>query len=106
MESFVLSFASMLVALAVVLLIAWSVLRLMRSRLQPRVAGGKGTVDALRFVRALPVGAKERVVIVEHRGARWMLGVAPGGISTIAYWPPNGSGQAEAPESAPSRQVL
>jgi flagellar protein FliO/FliZ len=43
--------------------------------------------DALRFVRALPVGAKERVVIVEHRGARWMLGVSAGGISTIAHWP-------------------
>ena len=38
-------------------------------------------------MRALPVGAKERVVIVEHRGARWMLGVTAGGISTIAHWP-------------------
>jgi flagellar protein FliO/FliZ len=87
MESFALSFASMLLALAIVIALAWVVLRLLRSRMQPRGAAGNATDDALRFVRALPVGAKERVVIVEHRGARWMLGVTAGGISTIAHWP-------------------
>ena len=71
MESFALSFAGMVLALAAVLALAWLLLRL------------------LRFVRALPVGAKERVVIVEHRGERWMLGVTAGGISTIAHWPPS-----------------
>jgi len=85
MESFALSFASMLLALVLVLGLAWVVLRVMRARLQPG-AKGKGD-DVLRFVRALPVGAKERVVIVEFRGARWMLGVTAGGISTIAFWP-------------------
>ena len=88
MESFVMSFASMLLALGVVIAIAWFALRLLRDRLQPRVkASSAGSDDALRFVRALPVGAKERVVIVEHRGMRWMLGVTAGGISTIAHWP-------------------
>jgi flagellar protein FliO/FliZ len=88
MESFALSFVSMLLALAVVIGLAWLALRLLRDRLQPRAKpGAAGTDDALRFVRALPVGAKERVVIVEHRGARWMLGVSAGGISTIAHWP-------------------
>ncbi len=86
MESFALSFATMLLALAAVIVIAWFVLRLLRERLQPRAAAG-GNDDVLRFVRALPVGAKERVVIVEHRGERWMLGVTPGGISAIAHWP-------------------
>jgi flagellar protein FliO/FliZ len=91
MESFALSFASMLLALALVLGLAWIVLRLLRSRLQgprdPKAAGD----EALRFVRALPVGTRERVVIVEHRGARWMLGVSAGGISTIAHWPRTGA---------------
>jgi flagellar protein FliO/FliZ len=88
MESFALSFASMLLALAVVIGLAWVALRLLRDRLQPRAKPGVvSTDDALRFVRALPVGAKERVVIIEHRGARWMLGVSAGGISTIAHWP-------------------
>jgi flagellar protein FliO/FliZ len=87
-ESFALSFASMLLALAVVIGIAWVALRLLRDRLQPRAKPGvAASDDALRFVRALPVGAKERVVIVEHRGARWMLGVTAGSISTIAHWP-------------------
>jgi flagellar protein FliO/FliZ len=87
MESFALSFASMLLALVVVIALAWFALRLLRDRMQPRVKDGSSTDDALRFVRALPVGAKERVVIVEHRGARWMLGVTAGGISTLAQWP-------------------
>jgi flagellar protein FliO/FliZ len=87
MESFALSFASMLLALAIVLALAWVVLRVMRARMQPGGVRGGGQDDTLRFVRALPVGAKERVVIVEFRGARWMLGVTAGGISTIASWP-------------------
>jgi len=87
MESFALSFASMLLALVIVLGLAYVVLRVMRSRMQPRGPQGTSSDDALRFVRALPVGAKERVVIIEHRGARWMLGVTAGGINTIAFWP-------------------
>jgi flagellar protein FliO/FliZ len=87
MESFLLSFLSMLIALAVVLAAAWLVLRLLRSRLQPRASKGQGPDEALRFMRALQVGTKERVVIVEHGGERWMLGVTAGGISTIAHWP-------------------
>jgi flagellar protein FliO/FliZ len=88
MESFAMSFVTMLLALGVVIALAWVALRLLRDRLQPRVKpGAVGSDDTLRFVRALPVGAKERVVIVEHRGARWMLGVSAGGISTIAHWP-------------------
>jgi flagellar protein FliO/FliZ len=86
MEPFLLSFVSMLVALAVVLALAWVALRFMRSRYSPRAPQGGAADDSLRFVRALPVGAKERVVIVEHRGERWMLGVTAGGISTIAHW--------------------
>ena len=86
MESFALSFASMLLALAVVLALAWVVLKVLRSRMQPRGPAGSASDEALRFVRALPVGAKERVVIVEHRGQRWMLGVTAGSISTIAHW--------------------
>ena len=87
MESFALSFASMLLALAVVLALAWVALRRCAHACSRAARSGSATDDALRFVRALPVGTKERVVIVEHRGARWMLGVTAGGISTIAHWP-------------------
>jgi flagellar protein FliO/FliZ len=98
MENFAMSFASMLLALAVVIAIAWFALRLLRDRLQPRAAAD-GSDDSLRFVRALPVGAKERVVIVEHRGERWMLGVTAGAISTIAHW----QTKATSPEAAGGR---
>lgn len=87
MEPFALSFASTLLALAIVIALAWVVLRFLRDRMQPRATSADGNDDVLRFVRALPVGTKERVVLVEHRGARWLLGVTAGGISTIAHWP-------------------
>lgn len=87
MEPFLMSFLSMLLALALVLGLAWLALKVLRARMQPRASAPDGTDDALRFVRALPVGTKERVVLVEHRGQRWMLGVTAGGISTIAHWP-------------------
>jgi len=77
----------MVLALAVVLALAWVVLRVLRSRMSPGASAREGDDDTLRFVRALSVGAKERVVIVEHRGERWMLGVTAGGINTIAHWP-------------------
>jgi flagellar protein FliO/FliZ len=99
MESFVMNFISMMLALAFVIALAWLLLRVLRSRLQPRAAAGGGD-ELLRFVRALPVGTKERVVLVEHRGARWLLGVTAGGISTIAHWP--APGPASAPEAAAS----
>lgn len=87
MESFALSFASMVLALAAVLALAWGSLRLLRSRLQPRAKAGQDGDELLRYVRGLQLGAKERVVLVEHRGERWLLGVTAGGISTLAHWP-------------------
>ncbi len=88
MESFVMSFLSMLVALGVVLALAWFSLRFLRTRMQGGAASpADGPGEALKFVRAIAVGTKERVVIVEHRGERWMLGVTAGGISAIAHWP-------------------
>jgi flagellar protein FliO/FliZ len=45
----------------------------------------------LHFVRALPVGTRERVVLLDHAGERWMLGVTAGGISLLARWPQPGT---------------
>jgi flagellar protein FliO/FliZ len=102
MESFATNFAVTLLALGFVIALAWVCLRLLRDRLQPRGAPGQAD-DALRFVRALPVGTKERVVIVEHQGARWMLGVTAGGISTIAHWPDAAAAAAIAQPVPPAR---
>ena len=107
MEAFVSNFARMLAALALVLALAWIALRVLRSRMDAKGALAKGLPagsEALRFVRALPVGPKERVVIVEHRGERWLLGVAAGGISTLAHWPAEGAA-AVAEAMAPARAI-
>ena len=82
---FATSLLSMLLALGFVLALAWVLLRLLRSRLLARAgSGAAGAQEALQFVRALPVGPKERVVLVDYRGERWMLGVTGGGISVLA----------------------
>ena len=90
MDSFAMNFVVTMLALGFVLALAWAALRVLKARLQPRGVPGRGD-DALRFVRALPLGTRERVVIVEHRGQRWMLGVTAGGISTIAHWGESGA---------------
>ena len=87
MQNLMLNLASTVAALAFVLLLAWVLIRGWQ-RLQG--LGGRAAVEdgeALRFVRALPVGARERVVLLDHAGERWMLGVTAGGISLLARWP-------------------
>ena len=86
MQDLLLNLASTVLALAFVLALAWGLLRAWR-RLQPGIGAVGGDADALRFVRALPLGARERVVLVDHAGERWMLGVTAGGISLLARWP-------------------
>jgi len=77
-QNFTTELVSMLFTLAVVLVLAWIVLRVLkRSQL------GKSSDDKLKFVRALPVGSRERVVLVEYRGKEYMLGVTPGGINLL-----------------------
>lgn len=87
MQDLLLNLASTVAALAFVLALAWALLRAWR-RLQGLGGRSPGAdAEVLRFVRALPVGSRERVVLLEHAGERWMLGVTPGGISLLARWP-------------------
>ncbi len=75
----------MMVVLAVVLLIAWGGLNLLR-----RFQGGRGastSTETLRFVRSLSVGSRERVVVMHYRGEEWVLGVTAGSISLLARDP-------------------
>ena len=86
MENFASALASMGLALVFVLLLAWVAIRLMKRMQLGR--GGPGTpADALRFVRALPVGQRERVVVLHYRGEEWVLGVTAGGITLLARAP-------------------
>lgn len=85
MENFASSVFTMLLALAFVLALAWFSIRLLRRMHLGRSTGPDG--GPLRFVRALPVGARERVVVVQYRGEEWVLGVTAGGISLLGRAP-------------------
>jgi flagellar protein FliO/FliZ len=41
--------------------------------------GGRG----MKMVASLPVGARERVVLIEIAGEQWLLGVAPGNVNLL-----------------------
>ena len=76
-------------ALAFVLVLAWGALRLLR-RFQDRATGATpGTPGpALRFVRALPVGQRERVVVIEVDGERMLIGVSAASVSLLTRLAP------------------
>ena len=97
MQALLLNLASTVAALAFVLALAWALIRGWQ-RLQS--LGGRAVADdgqALRFVRAVPVGARERVVLLDHAGERWMLGVTAGGISVLGRWPQADAAQGRQP---------
>lgn len=71
------------VALAFVSALAWGAIWLMR-RFQAQGPGAAAGVAAeLRFLRALPLGPRERLVVVEWRGRTLLLGVTAGGIRLL-----------------------
>ncbi len=102
MESLLLSLASTVLALIVVLALAYALLRVLRRPLLERKGRSGGQDDSLSFVRALPLGPKERVVLIDYRGARWMLGVTAGGISVLQSWPEAQPGAAQSNQTAES----
>ena len=75
------------IALAIVLGLAWVVLRALR-QWQDRGLGAR-TGDAengLRFVRALPIGPRERLMLVEARGELMLVGVSAGSVRLLRNW--------------------
>lgn len=76
-----------IIALAVVLGLAWVSLRALR-RWQDRGLGGRdGAAERqIRFIRALPVGQRERLVLIEAEGELMLVGVSSGSISLLRNW--------------------
>ena len=77
------SLLTTLVALVVVLAIAWLTLRLWARLSGGRVASG-GASGRVRIVQSVPVGTRERLVIARHGGSEYLLGVTAGGISVVS----------------------
>lgn len=80
-----------LIALAFVLVLAWGALKLLR-RWQDRAGGGGSTGvtgPGLRVVRALPVGPRERVVVIEVDGERMLIGVSAASVTLLTRLAPS-----------------
>lgn len=64
----------------VLVMLALGAFAFVMRRLQMRIGGAQG---ALRVCAALPLGGKERIVIVEAEGERLLLGVGAGGVKLL-----------------------
>ena len=70
-----------ILALALVLALAWGSLKLLK-----RMNVGLGTAPGapgLRFLRALPLGPRERLVVVAYEGETLLLGVSAGQVTLL-----------------------
>jgi flagellar protein FliO/FliZ len=81
------SLLAVVLALAVVLGLAFVLLKGLR-RWQDRFQNAEAEGERpIRFLRAMPLGQGERVVLIEARGEVMLVGVTPGGISLLKSWP-------------------
>ena len=75
-----------------------------------RVGGAQwvGSRKSMKVVGSLPLGQRERVVLIEVAGQQWLLGVTPGQISLLHRFDEPAIGVAEEGDdfSARMRQIL
>jgi len=71
-------FLTVLVALALVLGLAFFSIRMLK-----KVQSGAPSGDEIRFIRSLPLGARERATVVIWRDEVLLLGVTAGGITVL-----------------------
>ncbi len=89
------SLLAIILSLAFVIALAWGGLYLMR-RFQDGSfgkLGGQQDTRNLRFIRALPIGPRERLVLIEIEGEEMLLGVTAHSISRLREWPAPGSAE-------------
>ena len=98
--TFFLSLLAVVLALAVVPGLAWVALRLLRRWNDHFQGGGEATEQPIRFLRAMAVGQRERIALVEVRGEVMLIGVTGGNISLLARWP-EGRAASLAPDGRP-----
>lgn len=88
------------IALVLVLGLAWLVLLgLARMNAANAFAAG-GAPAPLRFLRATPIGPRERLVVVAYHGEELLLGVSAGGVTLLDRRPLTVVPQPEAPLAA------
>lgn len=88
------SVLAIVLSLGLVLLLAWGCLWLLR-RFQDGQLGSARRADpgrTLRFTRTLPLGPRERLVLVEVDGEELLLGVTAHSIVELKSWPKRDAG--------------
>lgn len=88
------SIFAVLLSLGLVIALAWGALWLLR-RFQDRALGANRAASSgrvMRFVRALPLGPRERLVLVEVDGEEMLLGITANGITELRRWSHSGHG--------------
>ncbi|PXA87664.1 hypothetical protein DMC25_12375 [Caulobacter sp. D4A] len=99
--SAVLDLLTVALALAIVLGLAFFSLKLLK-----QVQAGPATDDQIRYLRALPVGQRERLTLVAYRDEVFLLGVTAGQITVLdrrARTPEEIAAEARAGEEARMR---
>lgn len=77
----------MLVALGIVLGLAWICLKFLRNWQERGIGRREGEPERrLRFVRALAVGQRERLMLVEAEGELMLIGVSGGSVTLLRNW--------------------
>ncbi len=98
------SLFALVLSMAFVIALAWGTIWLLR-KWQDRQLEGSPSADtpsrSLRFVRALPLGQRERVVLIEVGDETMLLGIGSGPITLLSRWDASGRVIADAPAPMP-----
>jgi flagellar protein FliO/FliZ len=82
------SILAIMLALGFVLALAWGTIFLLK-KWQDRQMGdadADGADWSIRFIRALPLGQRERVALIEVRGETMLIGITAGSMSVLSRW--------------------
>jgi flagellar protein FliO/FliZ len=82
------SILAIILALAFVLAMAWGTIFLMK-KWQDRqldTQDGESADWTIRFIRALPLGQRERVALIEVRGETLLIGITGGSMTLLNKW--------------------
>jgi flagellar protein FliO/FliZ len=99
------SLLAMVIALGFVLGLAWGLIWLLKKWQDSQSIGeGEGLNDRpIRFLRALPLGQRERVALIEVRGETMLIGIAAGSITLLARWDGDPLKHEDAPPPPPPK---
>jgi flagellar protein FliO/FliZ len=85
------SILAIALALGFVLALAWGTIFLLK-KWQDRQMGdldGTGEDWSIRFIRAMPLGQRERVALIEVRGETLLIGITAGSMNVLSRWTPD-----------------